>query len=75
MGQSARSRSINPGGLIVVLGGILVLVGKFPIWGKVSDNSGQHIDVKASSVVLIAGIVIILIAIEILLPFVLPERS
>src|SRR5262245_22525795 len=62
MAQSAGSRSINPGGLITIVGGILVLVGKFPIWGRVSDTqSTQHIDVTASSVVLIAGIAIIVI--------------
>ena len=68
MGQSARARSFSPGGAITVVGGILVLVSKFPIWGKVSDTtSPQHIDVKASSIVLIAGIVIIVIGIAMML--------
>jgi hypothetical protein len=64
MQGTTQPRPPAAGGILTAIGGILVLVSSFPIWGRVSATAGgQHSDVKASGVVLIAGIVILAIGV------------
>ncbi|HEY7282213.1 MAG TPA: hypothetical protein VID47_11535 [Actinomycetota bacterium] len=64
MQGTAQSRPPGAGGIITAIGGLLVLVSSFPIWGRVAEANGpRHTDVKASGIVLIAGIVILVIGV------------
>ena len=64
MQGTTQSRPPAAGGIITAIGGILVLVSSFPIWGRVAEANGpRHTDVKASGIVLIAGIVILAIGV------------
>src|SRR5712691_1471549 len=60
MQQTAPRPSLAAGAL-ATLGGILTLVSSFLVWGRVvaTNGSGDHIDIKGGSIVLITGIVIV----------------
>ena len=49
------------GGIVTMLGGALVVISAFLEWGKVSDQVGGSVTVKGDTLILIAGIVLIVL--------------